>query len=171
VERQLLLLGLLLDANMHGYQLNEYIEHTLGFYTNLKKPTMYYALEKLEKQGYVQQDVEREGNRPERRVYRLTDAGRIHFFKLLRQHLQDFSRTYFTDDIAIAFVDQLPKAEAYALLTEKRAKTKAMLDELHGHPQHGGSHDFVFSHNITHLQAEMRWLDDVLDHLAGRTDA
>ena len=171
MERQLLLLGLLLDTNMHGYQLNEHIEHTLGFYTNLKKPTMYYTLEKLEKQGYIRQDIEREGNRPERRVYRLTDEGRSHFFNLLRQHLQDFSRTYFTDDIAIAFVDQLPKDEAHALLTEKRAKTQAMLDELHSHPQHGGSFDFVLSHNLTHLQAEVRWLDDVLDNLSGRTDS
>ena len=171
MERQLLLLGLLLDADMHGYQLNEHIEHTLGFFTNLKKPTMYYTLEKLEKQGYIRQDTEREGNRPERRVYRLTDEGRTHFFKLLRQHLQDFSRTYFTDDIAIAFVDQLPKDEAHALLTEKRAKTQAMLDELHSHPQHGGSFDFVLSHNLTHLQAEVRWLDDVLDNLSGRTDS
>jgi DNA-binding PadR family transcriptional regulator len=30
MERQLLILGLLLDENMHGYQLNEHIEHTLG---------------------------------------------------------------------------------------------------------------------------------------------
>ena len=171
MERQLLLLGLLLDANMHGYQLNEHIEHTLGFYTNLKKPTMYFTLEKLEKQGYVEQDIERDGNRPERRVYSLTDEGRTHFFNLLRQHLENFSRTYFTDDIAITFMDKLPVDEAHALLTEKRAKTQSTLDELQSHPQHGGSFDFVLSHNIAHLQAEVRWLDDVLNDLAERTEA
>jgi DNA-binding PadR family transcriptional regulator len=170
MERQLLLLGLLLDANMHGYQLNEHIEHTLGFYTNLKKPTMYYMLEKMEKRDYVQQNIEQEGSRPERRVYQLTDEGRTHFFNLLRQHLQAFSRTYFADDIAIAFVDLLPNDEAHALLTEKRASTQALLDELQRHPQHGGSFDFVLSHNVAHLQAEVRWLDNVLDNLAGRTD-
>lgn len=65
MNRQLLLLGVLLDGKMHGYKLNEYVEHTMGLYTDLKKPTVYYVLEKLEKDGYVQQKTEREGNNVE----------------------------------------------------------------------------------------------------------
>ena len=165
VERQLLLLGLLMHANMHGYQLNEHIEHSLGFFTNLKKPTLYYTLEKLAQQGYVQQQTEREGNRPERRVYELTETGRARFFDLLRQYLQDFSRTYFADDIAITFLDQLPRDEARTLLAEKRAKTQATLAHLQTLPDHGGSFDYVLAHHTAHLEAELRWLDGILDDL------
>ena len=39
--RQLLLLGILMDGKMHGYRLNEYIKHTMSFYTDLKKSTAY----------------------------------------------------------------------------------------------------------------------------------
>lgn len=162
MERQLLILGLLLNENMHGYQLNEHIEHTLGFYTDLKKPTLYYTLDKLEKQGYVRPQIEQEGNRPERRVYEVTAAGRAYFLDLLRRTLGDFAHVTYGDDIAIAFMDQLPAAECRRLLAEKRQKTQVVLDRLRSSPPHGGSFQYVIAHHITHLEAEVKWLDDVL---------
>jgi DNA-binding PadR family transcriptional regulator len=165
MERQLLILGLLLNENMHGYQLNERIEHTSGFYTDLKKPTLYYLLDKLEKQGYVRPTIEQEGNRPERRVYEVTEAGRAYFLDLLRRTLGDFARTYYGDDIAVAFMDQLPAAECRYLLTEKRQKTQAALDHLRALPPHDGSVRHVIAHHIIHLEAEINWLDRVLVEL------
>jgi DNA-binding PadR family transcriptional regulator len=167
MERHLLLLGLLLNENMHGYQLNEQIEHTLGFYTDLKKPTLYYTLDKLEKQGFIRPEVEQEGNRPERRVYAVTEAGRAHFFDLLRNALGDFSRIYYADDIAIAFMDHLPADECRRLLIEKRQKTQTILDHLRAVPAHSGSFAHVIAHHIVHLEAEIIWLDRVLGDLAG----
>ena len=65
--KQLLLLGLLNENDMHGYRLNEYVNQAMGLYTEIKKSTVYYTLDKLEKDGYVEQEVERKGRRPERR--------------------------------------------------------------------------------------------------------
>jgi DNA-binding PadR family transcriptional regulator len=168
MERQLLLLGLLLNENMHGYQLNEKIEHTLGFYTDLKKPTLYYTLDKLEKQGFIRPEVEQEGNRPERRVYTVTEAGRAHFFALLRDALGDFSRIYYADDIAIAFMDHLPADECRHLLIAKRQKTQTILDQLRrAVAAHSSSFAHVIAHHIVHLEAEIIWLDRVLGDLTG----
>jgi DNA-binding PadR family transcriptional regulator len=166
MERQLLILGLLLNENMHGYQLNEHIEHTLGFYTDLKKPTLYYTLDKLEKQGYVRAQIEQEGNRPERRVYEVTEAGRAHFLDLLRRTLGDFARTTYGDDIAVMFMDQLPAAERRHLLSEKHQKTQVALDHLRDLPPHGGSVQHVIAHHIIHLEAEIHWLDGILHELS-----
>lgn len=167
MERQLLLLGLLMHANMHGYQLNETIEHSLGFFTNLKKPTLYYTLEKLEKQGYIRQETIREGSRPERRVYEITDTGRVKFFALLRQQLGTFDRTYYADDIAITFLDQLPPADAHALLTQKRVQAKTLIDDLRAAQNaHADSHYHMLTHTVAHLVAEVAWLDSILADLA-----
>jgi DNA-binding PadR family transcriptional regulator len=165
MDRQLLLLGLLLEGKMHGYQLNTYLEHTMGFCTDLKKPTAYYTLEKLEKDGYVQQEVEREGRRPERRTYELTEKGRAFFFELLRGHLSGFSRTYYSDDIGIAFMDQLTAAETRQLLTEKREKILGVLQEFRELPEHGGNWRHLVSHNVAHLEAELSWLDGILNEM------
>ena len=37
MEREMLLLGLLRNGEMHGYQLNDYIERTLSFCAGVKK--------------------------------------------------------------------------------------------------------------------------------------
>ena len=164
--RQLLLLGLLLDGKKHGYQLNEYFKHTLSLCADMKKSTAYYILNKLEKDGYVVQETERQGNRPERRVYELTEMGRSLFYELLRQNLGDFSQTYYDDDIGIAFMDQLPINEARQLLETKRDKLLAVLNQFNQVPAHEGSWRFVIDHNITHLEAEVSWLERVLQELS-----
>ncbi len=165
MDRELLLLGLLLEGQMHGYQLNEYLEHTMGFFTDLKKPTAYYTLNRLEKEGHVRHQTEREGKRPERRVYQLTEKGRAFFYELLRSRLSEFSRTYYDDDIAIAFMDRLPAAEVRQLLLEKRDRAEGILDQLRRLPGHDGSARHVMRHNIAHLETELAWLDGMLEEL------
>lgn len=164
--KELLLLGVLLQGRMHGYRLNEFVAHAMGMYTDLKKPTAYYALEKLERDGYVRREVEREGKRPERRVYEISARGRDRFHDLLRQHLGGFTRTYFADDIGIAFMDQLPTSETRRLLAEKREKVQDVLKQLMELPDHGGNWRHVVKHNVAHLITEAAWLDEVLSELA-----
>jgi len=53
MDRQLLLLGLLRRQEMHGYQLNEFIEEKMHFCIDLKKPTAYYLLDKLAQEGLL----------------------------------------------------------------------------------------------------------------------
>ena len=163
--RELLILGLLLGEKMHGYRLNEYVAHAMSLYTDLKKSTAYYALEKLEKDSYIQQEMEREGKRPERRVYQITKKGRTYFLDLLRDHLRSYERTYYIDDVGVAFMDQLSTAEARQLLAEKREKIQALLQQFRKHPEHGENWRYVVSHNIAHLEADLAWLDSVLSGL------
>lgn len=164
--RELLLLGLLLDGKKHGYQLNEYFKHSLSFCADLKKSTAYYILNKLERDGYVKQETERQGKRPERRVYELTETGHALFYELLRQNLGDFSRTYYDDDIGIAFMAQLPIDEVQQLLKVKRDKLVATLNQFKEVPAHEGSWGFVIEHNIAHLETEVNWLEGMLDELS-----
>jgi len=165
--QQLLLLGILLGGKMHGYRLNEYVRHAVSLYADIKKSKVYYTLEKLEKSSYVEQETEREGKRPERRVYQITEKGRSYFLDLLRRHLSGFTRTYYADDVGIAFMDQLLPAESRQLLTEKREKIQAALAQFREFPEHGGNLRYVVSHNITHLEADLAWVNIILSELDG----
>lgn len=53
MERELLLLGLLRRQDLHGYRLMDFIENNLGACTDLKKPTVYFLLEKMANQGWI----------------------------------------------------------------------------------------------------------------------
>lgn len=53
MERKLLLLGILRQQEMHGYQLYEFIERDLAACTNLTKPTAYYLLNKMAEDNWI----------------------------------------------------------------------------------------------------------------------
>ena len=163
--QQLLLLGILLGGKTHGYRLNEYVTHAMSLYTDITKSTVYYTLEKLEKEGYAEHKTEREGKRPERRVYQITKEGKGYFFGLLREHLSSYERTVYADDVGIAFMDRLPAAEAHQLLAGKREKIKTILQQFREHPEHGENWHYVVSHNIAHLEADLAWVNSILSEL------
>lgn len=161
MEKKLLLLGLLRRQEMHGYQLNEFIDNNLALCTDLKKATAYYLLDKMSGEGLIRAETEQEGNRPPRRVYRLTDAGEAAFQALLRENLAAYAPVNFPGDIGLAFLDWLTPEEALPLLLAQREKAQARLAEIRAVPVHGGSLQLVFLHQTHHLQAELAWLDEV----------
>ncbi|MFC1865565.1 PadR family transcriptional regulator [Chloroflexota bacterium] len=163
--KQLLLLGVLMNGKMHGYRLNEYVKHVMNFYTDLKKSTVYYILNQLEKDGYISYALEREGKRPERRIYELTDKGRVFFYELLRDSLSSYAQTSFGDDIAVSFIDSLPPKEVRELLIGKRQKIKDQLKTYKGIGGHSSSLQYVINHNIAHLETDISWVDGILNEI------
>src|SRR6187551_2860295 len=134
MEKKLLLLGLLRRQEMHGYQLNEFIDNNLSLCTDLKKPTAYYLLDKMAADGWISAANEQEGNRPPRRVYRLTEAGESAFQQLLRQNLAAYAPVNFIGDIGLAFLDWLTPDEALPLLTAQRQQAAARLEMVRAIP-------------------------------------
>src|SRR5512133_2045419 len=139
MEKKLLLLGLLRRQEMHGYQLNEFIDNNLALCTDLKKPTAYYLLDQMSKDGWISAETEQEGNRPPRRVYRLTEKGEAAFQRLLRENLSAYVPASFPDDIGLGFLDWLPAAESRPLLEKKKAQALARLAEIKSIQAHEGS--------------------------------
>ena len=165
MERKLLLLGLLRQQEMHGYQLYEFIERDLASCTDLKKPTAYYLLGKMAQEGWMSEEQTQEGNRPPRTVYRLTSAGEEAFLSLLKDNLSSFIPANFPGDVGLAFLDVLGAEEAIALLGERRSVMVAALKKLRSAPSHHGSLQLVIRHQERHLEAELEWLDEVIDQL------
>jgi DNA-binding PadR family transcriptional regulator len=159
MENKLLLLGLLRRQEMHGYQLFEFIDRDLGYCTDLKKPTAYYLLNKMAQDGWIEEQMFQDGNRPPRRVYRMTPAGEAAYQRLLRENLQSYSPVTFKDDVGLAFIDDLDPSEARRLLELRRAAIHAALAEVLATPPHAGATQWVIDHQIYHLQAEINWLE------------
>jgi DNA-binding PadR family transcriptional regulator len=162
MEKKLLLLGLLRRQEMHGYQLNEFIDNNLALCTDLKKPTAYYLLDQMAKDGWIIAETVQEGNRPPRRVYRLTAEGEAAFQRLLREGLADYTPVNFPGDVAVAFLDWLDPAEARSLLEAQKARAADRLEQVRSIPAHAGSLGLIFSHQVHHLQAELAWLDEII---------
>lgn len=163
MDRQLLLLGLLRGQEMHGYQLNEFIDRQMGFCVDLKRSTAYYLLDKLCREGLVSQELGRAGNRPERRIYRITPAGEERFQELLRRNLAEYAPPMYGVDIGVIYQRHLPAAEAARLLAERRAAMLAHRAELEAlRATLPPDHSPVVEHHLVHLDAELAWLDRLI---------
>ena len=162
MDRELLLLGLLRQEDMHGYQLHEFINQNMSSCIDLKKPTAYYLLEKMAESGWINEIQEQEGNRPPRNVFQLTTEGEATFQRLLRENIATYHSTKFADDIGLTFLDALAPEEAKALLNVRRTTIVNDLAHAQAIPQHPGSSQLVIEHLIHHLQSELEWLDKVI---------
>lgn len=165
-ERQLLLLGLLRAQEMHGYQLNEFIDRQMAFCVDLKRSTAYYLLDKLCREGYVEEEIGREGNRPERRTYRITSSGEARFQELLRRNLATFELPTYPEDIGVIFQHHIPPAEVAQHLQTRRSAILARRQEVvHLRASLPTDHTPILQHHLLHLDAELTWLDQLLSDL------
>jgi DNA-binding PadR family transcriptional regulator len=166
LERELLLLGLLREQEMHGYQLLEFIDAQMSTCVDLKKPTAYFLLDKMTAAGWIRYEQNQEGHRPPRRVYTITPEGEAVFQKLLRENLGSYQPARFATDIGLAFIDTLPPTEALALLRSRRNAAQAQLAVVQAAPAHPGGAQLMIAHQVHHLTSELGWLDQVIEHLA-----
>jgi DNA-binding PadR family transcriptional regulator len=165
MERKLLLLGMLRNSEMHGYQINEMIEMHLGTSVQLTKPTAYRLLIQMAEDGWILFREEQEGNRPQRRVYSITQEGEIEFQKILRKCLANYEVPEFSSNVCLAYLDLVPVDEALQLLSRRRKMIEESFEALSGGDMHHGSFQLVIENQVHHLKAELEWLDKVLDSM------
>jgi DNA-binding PadR family transcriptional regulator len=126
-HRSLILLGLLMNQSQHGYQINEFIERNLSTVTDMKKPTAYAALDRLSQNGYIDIQLEQEGNRPTRKVYSINENGKQYFYTLLLNNLASAESVNYQGDIGLMFIDLLPLEKTIPALKERLKKNQELI--------------------------------------------
>ncbi len=106
---------------MHPYEVVGHMRRRhLDQHIKLKFGSLYHTFDKLERQGLVEpREVNREGRRPERTVYRLTAEGRRRFAEQLVSMLRQPEAVYSEFEAALAFLYRLPKEQVVATLRHR----------------------------------------------------
>lgn len=165
MDRKLLLLGMLRNTEMHGYQINELVDMHLGSSIHISKPTAYRLLNQMAEDGWILFREEQKGNRPQRRVYSITTQGEIEFQKILRQCLAHYEPPEYRSAVCLTFMDLIPGEEAVQLLSQRRKVIEETLEKSSASDMHHGSFQLVHDNQIYHLKAELEWLNQVLDSM------
>jgi len=166
MNRELLLLGLIRQSEMHGYRIIEFIERDLAMCTDLKKPTAYFLLDKMAKNGWISWTEERDGNRPPRRIYQITPEGEGQFQILLRESLAHYEPVKFSDDIALAFSEALSVTEQQELLSRRYQVLLALVEAVRSIPFHPGMAQLAIDHQRMHLESELRWMEELMERIS-----
>ncbi len=78
------ILGLLEQGPMTGYELKTlWFDRTIAHFWSSDHTQIYRTLDKLAEQGLVDSHIEYQDERPNRKVYTITEAGRVEFKKWL----------------------------------------------------------------------------------------
>ena len=114
----LAVMNLLAEAPMHPYEMKSKMkERGHDQVIRLKGGSIYDTVERLEQGGFIEaQTTSREGRRPERTVYAITEAGREEIMAWLRELLAQPVNEYPQFGAALAFFAALDKDEVVRLL-------------------------------------------------------
>jgi DNA-binding PadR family transcriptional regulator len=165
MEKKLLLLGLLLSHGMHGYQLNEMLKQNPGMPISLKKSNAYKLLNDMEKEGWVIHIQEQEGNRPQRRVFSVTEDGEAAFYRLLRENLSSHPSPEFPGIVGLDFLYFLPAEEAAALLETRLECVEEKFQQLDDISVEMRQSHLSTDYMHQHYAKEIEWLGDVIRRL------
>lgn len=167
-----MVLALLREGDMHPYEMVRLMrarrDERLLPVTN---GTLYHTVGRLQRAGLVDEvGIERDGNRPERTTYALTDAGRDALLSWLRRELASIDRP--SDfRIALSEAHNLERPDAAERLRVRRAAL-AEAHAQHRDGLHGARAKAVpeqvlveFERQEVLLEAELRWLDSLLSRL------
>lgn len=176
----LYILGLLQRFGpQHGYQIKKTIAARLSDFTQIKLPTIYYHLEKMEADGLLSASREKPGSRPEKTVYAITDQG-IEAFKSMLAELLEFEyKPAFPFDGVFYFADYLNNAEIVEHLKSYIGKLQRKIESIQKHKKETLQYvpdemktmvNIIFGHHQQHYQAEIDWATESLTSLKGEQD-
>ena len=105
-DKRLLLLGILSEHSLHGYQLNDLLKSPTNA-IRIGKANASQLLAKLEHDRLVVGREERVEKRPPRTVYTITETGRAEFLRLLQERLIEVQPFEHPDSISLNFINSL----------------------------------------------------------------
>jgi len=160
------ILELLDERPMHPYEMASTMrERHHDEFIRLNFGTLYHTVDVLERKGWiVSVEREKEGRRPERTIYQLSDSGRQVLTRSLGELLRKPMREYPQFVAGLMFMHHLDAAEAASHLSERAstldanvAKFEHVLDELR---RQGLSRLALIEieHKIAMLDAERKWV-------------
>lgn len=177
----LVVLSLLAEKPMHGYEANLELERRcVRDWAAISRPQVYYSLEKLAKLGFVSaSESSKPAAGPERRVFETTAKGRAAMADALEREEWTLQRDRpaFSTWLALSWLARpgvtlrqiLRRREFLQRELEREEETlSAILNEV-GHPHHEAV--WMVSLTVEQFKTELRWLEKIAKDLSKRAKA
>ena len=163
---------------MHPYELGRTLrENDDGRSIKFNHGSLYMVVGQLEKAGFVAaQETTRAGQRPERTVYAITDAGRAELRDWLRELVEEPQHEYPHFVAALSLIGALRPDEAVELLRrriERLAQHRAEIRELIDRTVAGGVHPLFLveeEYRIALLDADSAFVTGLVERITDPQD-
>ena len=167
--KELFILGRVSIRPTYGHEIMRTLrESRADLWVELSEKHVYYILRKFDRDGLVTAVETRAGNLPARKVYTITDAGRVVLAGMMSADSLIDAIPYSEFDVLLgmlAYTDLLDDQAKNDVLTRRRAVLQAKLDGLAaatGTPadaETGGFPALMLARVTGSVSAELEWLD------------
>jgi DNA-binding PadR family transcriptional regulator len=162
----LAVMALLYERPMHPYEMVSTMrERGKHESVRLRYSSLYSVVAALEREALISsRETVREGRRPERTVYELTEEGRVEFLSWLRELLSEPAKEYTQFAAGLSFLAAVPPAEAADLLRRRvrllEGEVKEMRTRLDEVAEQGLPRLFLVEseHELILREAELSWV-------------
>ncbi len=172
-KNDLLVLGLLLDRPMHGYEIHQYVQaEGVTTWFNISTAAIYYSLNKLRRQNLISETRARSGG-AEKSVYHVTEQGREQFFAGMEDTLSSEEPIRFEYDLGIFLLNKLPQNRALELLEKRldflRRWNETLAQTVEQERLTGGAplRGAILDHAVACAQMEIGWLSNIIYQTRG----
>ena len=158
----------------HGYHIKKLIAEQLSDFTQIKLPTIYYHLGKMETDGLLSASSQKADLRPEKTIYSITAKGKEVFKNDLFALLDFDYRPTFSSDSVFFFAEHLEAADISSQMETYAEKLNSALNSIKKHKDESLQFipddarkmaEIIFSHHESHYQAELEWAQESLKKL------
>ncbi len=128
---EIAVLATLREAAMHPYQMRRLLhDRHKDEILALKRGSLYHAIGRLERDAFIEAiSTTRDGRRPERTTYRITEAGREALMRILRKIVSTPRRESSEFMAAMAHLIHLTPEEAISHLEERRRRLDTEIEQ------------------------------------------
>lgn len=160
------LLGLLKEADRHGYDLKQSYDRRFATARPLRFGQVYRTLAQLQRDGLIEVISVEPGSGPDRKRYSITAEGVTDLERWLSEpeDPQPQLQTVLFTKVVVALLSGQP---ADAFLEDQRQRHLAVMRELTTARREASLRDsMLIDYQLFHIEADLRWID----HAAGRLD-
>ncbi|MBN2503344.1 MAG: PadR family transcriptional regulator [Anaerolineales bacterium] len=169
---ELAILGLVLEKPRHGYKIEQVIEaRGMREWTEIGFSSIYYLLNKLEKEGLIEgQLTPPVGRGPARKVYATTSSGAEAWRTATLDALSTASQPSSQFLLGLSGIPGLNTAEVVAALRQYQQQLRARLQQLQQRQTQSAADTplflaGMFTYSAALIQAELAWIADFIYEL------
>jgi PadR family transcriptional regulator, regulatory protein AphA len=178
------LLGVLNYRPLTGYQLKQFMDNAAGHFWYAQTSQIYRTLDALEKEGLLTSHVEAQEERPDRRLYHITEAGRADLKQWLAQPMTEVTSNKDALMVRLYFSAQIEKETVLTQLRLQRAlhqqQLKLFRTEIPAMIQQSAAQnpelkrdalfwDMTRRNGELLEEAYIRWLDETITRIESET--
>lgn len=172
---ELAILSLIFERSRHGYEIDQVIEaREMRNWTEVGFSSIYYILNKLEKQGLVEGQLEKPtGKGPARKVYHITSAGLDSYHQATLEAISTPVPPYSAFLLGLSNLISIPTEESIEALSQYRERMVERAEHLRtrwtaARDQVPFNVNALFDYSMTLINAELSWVTDFIHQLEQR---